>query len=561
MSRPNWVKQAVLAAVLLVLALGTYWLQFKHKPEEDAKDEAAKKIFALKDNPSQLLKIVDGKKAFELSCLDTTAKLCKPGDNSKWQLLEPLKLKADDSNTNSFLSTLNNLNVTSTIDIKTETPEKRAALLKEYGLDSAALSNPEMKRVEVTGASGTTVLYLGLTHPIGETIFATVEHVPAGQKPQGKADESTVYLVPTYFKTSFDHDLTYWRDKKLLTVASHEVIGFKISSAKGTIDAVRDKGQWTLTSKGVQYAGDTENIESLLSGAQYLVAKSFASNDKNSTEAKEALKGTKEVMSLTLQKESSPAGASPTPKQDSGAKPEPVTVTFYKRPEKADSKKKDPKAPPPAPKEKLYATVSNGDPLYELDPVTADRFVKELKDLRLSKLITSMDRFTAKKIEFTGKPIGDPPLVLNNKDGKWTSVPFEGVAPERQEVDTARVADLLDKLSGNRIRDFLSGSAIPAGQDDGLIMTIYGDDPKGGPKRKLVFWKKGELLYARNLLAAPGTPEAKEAMQVDPAVATPLPWLKMSLFKVPPLSVTSPVPGLPQSSTLPPKATPPKGKP
>lgn len=480
----NWKAQAGLATGLFVLGMGAYWLEFKHKPQSENKEEQSRKLFQLKDTQVQSISVTGPKGSVQVSCLDMAAKLCKPGNNSKWELLEPLKSKADDSNTNSLLSTLNNLNVSETIDLKDETPEKRGTLLKDYGLDPESLNSPNVRKVVVTTPAGQTVAYFGATHPIGDSIFAAKEEVAASGKPSGKVDDSRIFLVPSYFKTNFDRDLTYWREKKLLTIGSHEVETFELSGKKGKVSGKRGaSGQWTIQSGGEELAGDLEGIESLLSGASYLSAKNFVADRKTDTAAKDVLKGAAPVLTLTLNKEKTP---------------EPVTLTLLQK-------------TPSGQAEKLYATVSNVDPLFELEPTALKQLDKSAKDLRLSKLITSVERFAAKKLEFSGKPLGANSLTLVLSDGKWVN------SADKKEVDGEKVQATLDKLSGNRIKDFLTGAAIPAGESDGLQL-IFGDD-KSDSKHQYVFWKNGNQLYARDLKS-----NRKEAFLVDNAVQEGLPW-------------------------------------
>lgn len=524
MTHVNWTKQAILAGGLLVLGTAAYWLEYKHKPEQESKEEQNKKLFNLKDVQVKEVLIHDGiGHTFDIHCSDATSTLCKPGENSKWELSQPLKLKADDANANALISTLNNLTFSETIDLKDETPEKRASLLKEYGLDATARALPGTRQIAVATPGGTTVLYLGQTHPIGDSIFGVAETVAAGQKPTGKVNEDKVYLVPTYFKTNFDHDLTYWRDKKLLTASAHEIESFELKDPKAQIQGTRKDGQWTLkTAKEGEFPGDIENIDNLLTAATFLTAKGFASDDKNDAKAKADLKGAKAIVTLTMQQEK---GTNKEP-------PAPIVLTLY---QKGAAKPAAKGAKPGAPASNLlYATVSNLDPLYELEPNALDRLNKDVKDLRLAKLITSMERFTAKKITIEGKPLGNPPLVLLDKDGKWS---IEGVA---HPIANDKVQGLLDKLSGNRIQEFLIGSAIPSGENDGLNVKLA--DEKGQTKRELAFWKSGGKLYARDLAS-----KRKEAFLVDIAVQDALPWSRdfFDQKEAPPHASAPGAPGVP----------------
>lgn len=477
----TWRNQAILAGALFALGLTAYWLEYKRKPSREAADEQNKKLFALKDRQIPSFGLIDAKggtrASFEFQCLDDVTKLCKVGDTPKWQVTAPEKFKGDDANINSVLSTLNTLVATEVIDLSEETAPKREALLREYGLDPASRSGSSARRAQVTTDKGTQVAHFGKTHPIGESIFALAEK-------DGKVDDTRVFVVPSYFKNQFEHELTYWRDKKILTLAAHEITRFELSGGKAPVISERTDGQWNLISKGQKFPGDIENIDNLLNAVGYLNAKGFPD--------KSALKGTTPALKLSLT-----AGNNTT------------VLTLYKR---GDLKKGA---------GKLYATVSGLDPVFEVEPSTLDRFNREVRDLRLAKLITTMDRFGAKKLEWSGKPFGAEPLVLQAKDGKWLH--------DTKEVATDKITQLLDKLSGNRIREFVSGAAIPAGEDGGIRLKL--SDDKGTVKRDLVFWKSGSAaatkLYARDLLNASAT---REALVIDGSLLTELPWTRESLL-------------------------------
>ncbi len=484
MSQVNWGKQLGLAFALVVLGFLAYWVEFKQKPQKEEAEQASKKIVQLKDVSVKSIQVVNGSQTFELICSDFEQKLCKPGDNSKWQLEQPRKLKADDSNVNAVLSAINNVAVSDTIDLSTETPEKRAQLLKDYGLDEAGRSRKEARRLVLATPNAPakeTTIWLGETHPIGEGIFSQVS-----------GNESKVFVLPSHFRGNFEHDLTYWRDKKVLTLSGHEVAQFKLDSPKGKVEGTRKDGAWQLKSGAESVPGDLETIDSLLSGAAYLTARSFAADDKNSSAGRNALAGTSKAVSIEFTKE----------KPAEGEKP--VLLTFFR-------KGKDKAA-------KVFATVSNLDPVFEVDSSNIDRFEKSAKDLRLTKLMTSMDRFTAKKLEFSSDKIY-PAIVLENKDGKWMmqATPASSSSDAKAvEASNDKVQALLDRLTGNRIKDFVSAAKVPPGFEKGVSFIL--SDEKEPKKRHFIFWKSGDNLYARDM-----NQKSREALQVDNAVWEALP--------------------------------------
>ncbi len=515
----NWKKPLILAVTLTVLGGVAYWLEFKHKPKNEEKDESAKKLFNLKDRQVSSIRIIEGKKAFTLHCLDLDSKLCKPGDNSKWELTEPTKMHGDDSNINALVSSLNNLTSNETIDLKDETADKHERLLKEYKLDEESRKTGGIKRVEVSvGGGDTYVVWLGDVHPMGDTQFAALG---TGAKPESvKFEPNKVFLVPTYFKNAIEHDLTHWRDKKLMSVASHKVQSFTLSGSHGPIQAIRQGNGWTLKTKikgkEEEFAGDIENVDNLVNAAVYLTAKSFPAEKKSEGRGKQLLAGTKKLVTLTLQEET-PAAPAPTASGVPAVKPatpEPTVLTIYQR-------GTPPKPGKPAPASfKLFATVSNHDPVYEIDPGVRERMDKDLKELRLTKLITSLERFDTKRMKFEGKPVGDG-IELSNVDGKWM------IMPAKAEASAEKVQQTLDRISGNRIQGFVEGSAIPKGEADGLTVTL--GDEKNPAKRSFTFWKAGDKFYGRDKANT-----RKEAYVIDVALRDALPWSKDFFVKLAP---------------------------
>lgn len=511
MAKLNWIKPFILALVLVVFSSAAYWLVNTQKPKQEEKQEEAKKVVKIKEVQIDSIKIIDADRVFAFKCLDLSSKdskLCKPSDQSKWELTTPLKLKADSANLNSFLSSLQYLSANQTIDLDTETEEKRKALLKDYKLDTPT------RKIEVKTASGETLTtFFGETHPIGDSIFTL----------SGK-DSKKVLLTPSYFKSNFDHDLTYWRDKKIADLNVSEVQKFELKTEKEHFTALKKDGQWLLQNKVKnktqnkiqdktdELPGDQDAIDSLLGGIVHLSAKQFPSENKDDPKAKDTLKGATLFAMLSMT----------TAGQEKEKKPPLVsTLLIY---EKKSTIKKITKL------EALYATSSGFDPLFELDTSAKNKFEKTVKDLRLAKLITSLERYNIKNLEFLGNPIGNKALNLQQKDSKWKSLALQKEIQE--EIDNDKVNALLDKLSGTKILEFLQSSSIPTGEDSGLQVN-FGDE-KETSKRKFLFWKNSEKLYVRNLNS-----QRQEAFLLDAALKDSLPWNADFFKKAKPVPVAA----------------------
>lgn len=485
MSQVSWTRQFILAVALFTLGTGAFWLEYKHKPEKEHAEEQAKHLFSIQETPVKAVSLQTGSRLLTFTCSDFSSKLCKSTDNSKWEVSEPLKIKGDDTNINSLMSTLGTLSSTDTINISDETPDKRATLLKEYGVDPEARKSAQ--RVRVQTESGEATLYFGFNHPMGESQFAVLG------KANDQVDENHVYLVPGFFKANFDHDLTHWRNKKLFSWGAHDIHSLKLKTPKAELAAEKMKDQWTLKLGKDEFTGDPEKIKSYLSAVTYLVAKNFAAERKTEAKAIATLKGLAEVLRLTLQKE----------KGDAKESPAPITLTYYQ-------KKSDPSSP-------LYATLSNMDPLFELDPSAVKRLDKSVNDFRLAQLLGSMERFETKRLELSGKTLGKGSMVLTQSGSQWKS------SLDQTAIPGEKIQGILEKIANNKIKEFYSGSSIPGGQAEGIQLTL--GDEKTPAKKKLILWKKGDKLYARDLLS-----QRNEAFLLENNLQGSLPW-DSSFFK------------------------------
>ncbi len=502
-SEVKWGKTLGLAASLLVLGSFAYWFEFSHKPKKEKSEEQAKKVLQLGEQSVDTLSLIDSKNTFVFQCAESDQKLCKTNSTPKWKVLKPANLEADSTNVNSLLSAITNATPKDTVDLDEETPDKRVKLLKDYELDEQ--TRKSARRVEIKLHDGKLLaVYLGSTHPIGDSIFSIAGEADKIDDKQVKK----VSLLNAFLKTNWEKDLTYWRNKKLFETSTHEIQGFSLKSEKGTVAGNKKDGTWTISGtsanlKGTGLSGDAEAIETILTAVTHINAKTFVSEDKASAESKAALKPAKLTTEFTF-----------TPTAKAPKAEEPIRLAFYEIKAKAS----------PHSTEKLYLAVENQSPLYEIEKNSADKLKKSLAELRQAKLITSTERFSTKKIEISGGDLGNGKILLENKDGKWTQkdLPIE--------IDSNKVSALLDKLSGNRIKEFYSEGQIPKGKEKGLHVTI--SDEKDQKKKHLIFWKTSTLT------AIDETSARKEAFSVDSTIQDALPS-KLEFFKKEPKPAAS----------------------
>lgn len=487
MYQVSWKRQLFLAIGLAALGGVVYWHEFSYKLKKEDQEETSKHLFPIKQKRVSSILLVDGTNSFEFKCAEKDQKLCRPGDQSRWDVVVPKNLPGDMSNVNSLLTTLESFSSSSTISLKEETPEKKSSLLKDYGLAQELLKAPAMRRIEVRLDGGTTFTsYLGETHPIGGNFFALIAE-------GGKPKDDQVLLVPSYIKSQFEHDLNYWRDKKLFNLDTQKIAALSLKGSKGNVRAQKKDGQWTLEDQGKTYPGDTESIQGLISAIGFLSAKSFSEPD--SPGFNEALKGAKKILEIVLEDESKNK----------------TELTLF---EKSGPAKGDPKH--------LIAKVSSLQPLVELDSSVQARLEKGSSDLRVAKLLGSLDRFSIRKMEFSGDPLQKQTYSFQFQDGKWTAT---GDTASRigTPADSSKLQALLDRISGNVIKEYAEGVKIPSGELTGLKVALLTE--KGELKKNLVFWRKDGNLFARDLAS-----KKNEAFKLDLSLVNALPW-KSDFFK------------------------------
>ncbi len=494
MTMVSWKKPLLLAILLSVLGFGAYWLEFKHKPKKESAEESSKKLFALPEEAQvQSIKIAGTHQTFLLKCLGLQQKQCKLGANGQWELIEPLKTKGDASNAASLLSAAGHLAFADSIDLASETPEKRQRLLEEYGLDSKSRGAKTARSLALSYQSGseapqTLAVYLGQTHPIGDNVYALLSQTQ-GEGADSKPNENRVYLIPGFFAANLDKDLTYWRDKRFTEWSSTDVESFEFQGSKGKLSAARKDASWELGIAGATFSGDPDRIEELLSAATYLTAKSFVAETQNDPKAKGILSRAKLILTLKLIKK--------------GA--EPATFRFFQT------------GSPSKPGQKLYVTSSLASPVFEIEVSALRPIDRAPKDLRYSKLLSSEDRFMIQKITFSGKSWGPGDFALLSKDGAW-KVEGQPTFP----LDTSKVQSLLDQLSGDRIKDYLPASSKIPGIEEGVTLKL--GTAKNEDQARYLFWQHRDALYARSLKSRTG-----EILALDASLKKALPWKRADL--------------------------------
>ncbi len=474
---PSFTTQLGLAVALCVLGGVAYWLEFSKRPAEEAAKADDKRVFPLKNRSIARFEIRNANMNIVLECASLKDKLCKPDDTSKWNLVEPVRAQGDDTTVNSLLKNFGNLTTSETVDLSTDSPEKRAQILKDYGLSPESRAMPVQRRLTFVVDGGPKyTAYFGEKHPIGDGVFTLVET-------DGVPNDRKIFVVPDWQLSVFTQNTAYFRDKKLFGWNEKEVTGFKLLQSRkgrGAIEATRseDGKAWTLKLGVRVVEGDIDSIDGFLSGVLFLTAKDFVAEKKDSPGAKRALAGNSQIYDLILQ-----------------------TKTATKR-LRLYGKKRAGKEPG-----RIFATLDDQDPLFEIDSFGAEKIDKAPEELRNAKLITGSERYAISEIQFqrTGGS-GFQQTAKKAADGSWKVSTADGEKP----VVRGRVDALLDQLSGPIIVNFApTGDFASVG--DRLRMKCANFDYE--------FWVRGKRVFVRNLAAKPS-----DVFELSPDFAGQLPW-------------------------------------
>jgi hypothetical protein len=382
--------------------------------------------------------------------------------NGTWQMVEPTQTEADQTEVSGLSSSITGLEFGRIV-------EENAADLANYGL-----ADPRVK-VAFKGQDGATgEIHIGERTATDNDLYAV------------KAGEKRVFLIPSYHDTSFNKKPFDLRDKRVVLVKRDEVNSLEISG-DAVLQVARTGSEWRLN-QPVQARADYSAIEGLITrvataNMTKLVEQAPAGGLAGDVLSKYGLD--KPVLTVTVGAGSTKAALA-IGKEENGA---------------------------------AYARDLSRPMVFTIDPTivtdlkkSADEYrnknVFEFRSFTLARLRISRGSNTYEfhKAAATGDTAGD----------KWQRTINGGAAAE---VETAKVEDLLSKLSNLRIESFVPNA--PA-QFELTVSASYDDD---GKFERVRFGKAGaDVIAAREGEPGGGRIDAanyEEAIKALDAVVTP----------------------------------------
>jgi hypothetical protein len=303
-----------------------------------------------------------------------------------------------------------------------------------------------------------------------------------------------VYLIPKHLANLSNHNLTYWRDKQVVSLSAPEVHSIEVKSNTIHWQAQR-KHAWEVTlfdkaKKAQEFGeGDKEGIEGFINGLGMLQASEVEHEDFLSPSGQGLLKKHEKLGVLELGLGSNPDGSS------RGFR----TYTFYKT---------------PASRDKLLVTASNLKPIYVIELYHQDKLKKPFEEVRQARVL---HQGTGRSFQFMEIATHGPTtaqIALKHEEEVWRS------QDPAFQVASGKVQSMLDKLSTSVIRHYRK--PVPKENPKEFITLKLGETDAKVPVQ-LRFGRFGKKIFVERLPVEGETVTPYHA-ELDASVGSDLPW-------------------------------------
>jgi uncharacterized protein DUF4340 len=377
-------------------------------------------------------------KELELQNAGETVKLVK--DGSDWKLAAPMAAPADASTVDSLLTSLEGLEMDEEV---TATPTS----LKDFGLEQPKQS----VKVVQDGTNEPLALLVGDKLPDSSGVYAKLPSAPR------------VFTVPSFGVSALEKKPFDFRDRDLLHVKRDDVQTLEISGPEGSYALVKDdKGEWAFN-KPLQTRAGRWSVDGLVGTIEGLRMESVAAEDAKDMKPFGLDKPARTITLVTKN------GATRTLEIGKSAG------------------------------EKKYNARQAGSGLVAVIPgAIVDDLAKGMKELRAKRLLEvatydtegfDVEEGGAKKVYAKSKE--------KDKDGVETSK-WKRTAPEAKDLETTKVEDVLFKLGGVEVQDFVDAPKDPSAYGlDAPALKITVRAGAGKPENWVELGKKDADVYAR----------------------------------------------------------------
>lgn len=234
-----------LIVFFIVLLTGTYIYFYERKtPTTEERKEKEKKIFDFKSEEVKKFSLKKGEYLI----------VCEKKDG-KWQMVKPLKVKADKSEIERILSRLEFLETQRRLKEDSEKIEKQ-----NFGLD-----NPRIE-VTINPKDKSMTLLLGDNCPVGGNMYVMLK------------DREEILVVRKGIFNDLDKKIEDFRDRQIVEVDKFKTSKLLIECGGEILECRKEDEKWCITNP-IQARGDSEKIEEILDKLNDLRVEDFISED------------------------------------------------------------------------------------------------------------------------------------------------------------------------------------------------------------------------------------------------------------------------------------------
>ncbi len=376
----NAKTTVVLAFVFMALGTVAFFDPFGWKDAKEQKAEAENHVLLIKDQRIGRITIHAEGKETKLECTKLQSG-CGFDFTGEWKLVKPIEDEGDASNIGSMLNSLRNLAPVSHL-------EATPAEWKDFGLDKP---DPELE-IELTNGQK---LDLG---------FGAESAIGSNRYLRTNTNEKEVFLVASFFPGILNHDLFYWRNKRILRGVETEAVERFAWNGGAPIEVKREGAGWKIV-KPYTAPANKVAIESLLNVVLY------ASGKKIVSETGVPPKGAKRIATVAISvkgRKEIKAEVFSTPKKDT------------------------------------LLQLVGGKIIYTVDGVPFERFKKPVTEFRVLRLLSYPEVNTATELKFRfSKEKQEIALKKNGESWERASGPVV-----KEPLSQTRIKDFLDTLAG-----------------------------------------------------------------------------------------------------------------
>lgn len=352
--------------------------------------------------------------------------------NDDWQIAQPVSAEPDGAEVSGLTTNLSTLEVQSVVD---ENPSN----LAEYGLAPP--------RIEVAFKVGgqEQKLLVGRKTPPGTDLYAK------------RADQTRVFLIPSYLESTFNKTTFDLRDKTVLKIERDKIDTLSVASAKGTLEFRKADGEWQMTAP-VKARADFSTVDSIVSRLHTLQMKSLVAPEGAT------------LSEYGLDKPST------TIRLGSGSSQAVLLVGAG------------------AGEGVVYAKDQSRPAVITIDASLVTDATKPPAEYRQKDLFDAR-AFNSTRVEVTRgtETVAFEKSKTKDKDGKEEDK-WRQVAPAARDVDQTKVDDLVSAITGARATAFVESAAKTGLDKPEMTVTVRFDE--GKREEKVAFARSGSDGYA-----------------------------------------------------------------